>query len=171
MATSMSLSHESNEAHEVEWPEDGEGDIQLLDENVTPGVNTHRVADPQSGEKVSPVKPRVLFGTLTSKEKLAADKAGLAISSPGSSAVTSPGAGKADPASAAVLSPAVPSPGAGKADPASAVPSSGLSPLPQVQLVKTKAQKKAAKAKVSPPTQAPDSSPAATSQEKRLAQR
>ena len=37
MATSMSLSHESNEAHEVEWPEDGEGDIQLLDENVFTG--------------------------------------------------------------------------------------------------------------------------------------
>ena len=114
------------------------------------------MADPQSGEKVSPVKPRVLFGTLTSKEKLAADKAGLAISSPGSPAVTSPGVKNHD---------------AGKAVPASAVPSSSLSPLPQVQLVKTKAQKKAAKAKVSPPTQAPDSSPAATSQEKRLAQR
>ena len=100
------------------------------------------MADPQSGEKVSPVKPRVLFGTLTSKEKLAADKAGLAISSPGSPAVTSPGVKNHD---------------AGKAVPASAVPSSSLSPLPQVQLVKTKAQKKAAKAKVSPPTQAPDS--------------
>lgn len=115
---SLSLGHESDEADAVEWPQDGEGDLEMLtpgDENITPGVNPAKAIDPPTGEKVSPVKPRVLFGNLTAKEQIAADKAGLAVGEQGSLAVSSPG---------------------------------GTSPLPPLHLVHTKAQRTAkAKAK------------------------
>lgn len=115
---SLSLGHESDEADAVEWPQDGEGDLEILTpgvENITPGVNPAKAIDPPTGEKVSPVKPRVLFGNLTAKEQIAADKAGLAVGEQGSLAVSSPG---------------------------------GTSPLPPLHLVHTKAQRTAkAKAK------------------------
>ena len=97
MAASLALSQESDEGIAVEWPQDGEGDTQMLGdtpgaETVTPGVNPPKVADPPTGEKVSPVKPRVLFGKITSQELLAADKAGVAVPEQGSLAVLSPSA-------------------------------------------------------------------------------
>ena len=61
-------------------------------ETVTPGANPPKVADPPTGESVSPVKPRVLFGKITSQELLAADKAGAAVPEQGSLAVLSPSA-------------------------------------------------------------------------------